>query len=144
MFLIVEDDEDGRISEFSESCAKMLSSYGFSKDLDQSGVIKRITDVVMDLNFSEFRKTRQERYMCNDIYESVHKLDLNQFSDSNFMAHEQRKKHGGLLASLLQNNGGCVNARTRVFEERYSGGVLDMNIFCFAFINDNEFGPSII
>lgn len=36
------------------------------------------------------------------------------------------------------NQQGVFQAKTRVFEERYSGGVLDMNIFCFALIFDNE------
>jgi hypothetical protein len=40
----------------------------------------------------------------------------------------------------LLNNGGVVSAKTRIFEERYSGGVLDLNIFCFAFINENGEG----
>jgi hypothetical protein len=52
------------------------------------------------------------------------------------MSHEHNKKTGNLLSSLLINNDGVVNAKTRIFEERYSGGVLDLNIFCFAFIND--------
>jgi len=63
---------------------------------------------------------------------------LNQFNDSNSMTFEYNKKRGNLLASILQNNGGLVSAKTRIFEERYSGGVLDMNIFCFAFINEND------
>ncbi len=29
LFLIVENEEDGRVSEFSESCFKMLADYGF-------------------------------------------------------------------------------------------------------------------
>jgi hypothetical protein len=29
-------------------------------------------------------------------------------------------------------------AKTRVFEERYSGGILDINIFCFALLNDTD------
>ena len=40
---------------------------------------------------------------------------------------------------LTVNSTGMMNAKVRVFEERYSGGVLDMNIFCFAFIYDNEY-----
>jgi hypothetical protein len=28
--------------------------------------------------------------------------------------------------------------KVRVFEERYSGGVLDMNIFCLYIINEND------
>jgi hypothetical protein len=31
-----------------------------------------------------------------------------------------------------------MNAKVRIFEERYSGGILDMNIFCIMFVNDNE------
>ena len=37
-----------------------------------------------------------------------------------------------------------MNVKTRIFEERYSGGVLDLNIFCFAFMaNDNENGSLV-
>jgi hypothetical protein len=82
--------------------------------------------------------------MSNEIYEGVYKVDLNQFSDSNSLAFEYNKKKGSLLASLLANNGGIVSTRMRIFEERYSGGVLDMNIFCFAFINENENGNGSI
>jgi len=82
--------------------------------------------------------------MTNQIYESVHKLDLNKFNDSNSMTYEYNKKRGSLLASILQNNGGIVSAKTRIFEERYSGGVLDMNIFCFAFINENDGNGSVL
>lgn len=63
---------------------------------------------------------------------------MNQFSDSNSLSNDYAKKTGGLLASLLANNGGIMNAKTRIFEERYSGGVLDLNVFCFAFINDGD------
>jgi hypothetical protein len=56
------------------------------------------------------------------------------------LTYEYNKKKGSLLASMLANNGGIMTARTRIFEERYSGGVLDMNIFCFAFISENENG----
>ncbi len=45
---------------------------------------------------------------------------------------------------MLQNNGGIVTAKTRIFEERYSGGVLDMNVFCFAFIDENDGNGSIV
>jgi hypothetical protein len=41
------------------------------------------------------------------------------------------------------SNGGIASVKTRVFEERYSGGVLDLNIFCFAFVNDTDGGGSI-
>ena len=44
---------------------------------------------------------------------------------------------------LTVNSTGMMNAKVRVFEERYSGGVLDMNIFCFAFINENDSNGSV-
>lgn len=31
-----------------------------------------------------------------------------------------------------------VRAKVRVFEERYSGGILDMNIFCFLLLNEAD------
>jgi len=31
-----------------------------------------------------------------------------------------------------------ANVKVRVFEERYSGGVLDMNIFCLYILADGE------
>ena len=33
---------------------------------------------------------------------------------------------------------GLVTAKTRIFEERYSGGVLDMNIFCFTLVYESD------
>jgi hypothetical protein len=144
IFLIVENDSDGRISEFSESCSKMLSGYGFKPTLEINGITKSISDVIIDFDFTSIRRSRQDRYMTNQIYEGVHKVDLNQFNDSNSMTYEYNMKRGQLLTSILQNNEGIVSARTRLFEERYSGGILDMNIFCFAFINENDGNGSII
>lgn len=31
-----------------------------------------------------------------------------------------------------------ARVKVRIFEERYSGGVLDMNIFCFLIVNEND------
>ena len=45
---------------------------------------------------------------------------------------------------MLDNNGGIVSAKARIFEERYSGGVLDLNIFCLALIDDKEGEGSVI
>jgi len=33
--------------------------------------------MLLDFDFSEMKKTRLQRYVTNDIYENVHKLDLN-------------------------------------------------------------------
>ncbi|TNV74775.1 hypothetical protein FGO68_gene16630 [Halteria grandinella] len=144
LFLIVDNESDGRITEYSESCAKLLSMYGFGAELGQNEIVKRITDIAVELDFPKFKSMRQDRYQTNEIFENVLKLDLNQFDDSNSMSHEHNKKTGNLLTSLLLNNGGIVSAKTRIFEERYSGGVLDMNIFCFGFINDQDGGGSIL
>ena len=77
IFLITDNEEDGRITEYSESCSKMLKTYGFGKVLKEDGVIKRITDIAIDLDFAKLRVSRQERYQTNQIYEDNHKLDLN-------------------------------------------------------------------
>lgn len=60
------------------------------------------------------------------------------------MTLDQKKKSGNHMLDLLMNNGGIITAKTRVFEERYSGGVLDLNIFCFAFIDENEGSSAIM
>ena len=76
--------------------------------------------------------------MTNQIYESVHTLDLSQFSDGRYSSYAK----GGAVSeggAISMNSSGLMNAKTRIFEERYSGGVLDMNIFCFAFNYDNEY-----
>jgi hypothetical protein len=39
----------------------------------------------------------------------------------------------------MNQENAIVSARTRVFEERYSGGILDMNIFCFTIISEAEY-----
>ena len=38
---------------------------------------------------------------------------------------------------------GLVTDKTRIFEERYSGGVLDMNIFCFMLVYESDEKSSI-
>ena len=94
---MVDNEEDGRITEYSESCSKLLSAYGFGKELETGGLIKRITDVLVDLDFNKLRRTRQERYMTNQIYEEIHKIDLNQLDDSNSLSHDYNKKQGNLI-----------------------------------------------
>lgn len=66
----------------------------------------------------------------------MHTLDLNQFADGRHSSYAVVSEGGG--GAISMNSSGLMNAKTRIFEERYSGGVLDMNIFCFAFIYDNE------
>jgi hypothetical protein len=46
IFLIVDNDNDGRITEFSESCYKLLGDYGFRGELESNGVVKTIGDIL--------------------------------------------------------------------------------------------------
>jgi PAS domain S-box-containing protein len=58
LFLIVDNDLDGRITEFSESCRKLLSVFGFNPELEQNGVAKNIQDVMLEFDFLDFKKSR--------------------------------------------------------------------------------------
>lgn len=93
LFLIVDNEEtDGRITEYSESCVKLLGNYGFSEELERNGITKHITDIIFDFDFEKIRRSRQERYVTNQIYENVHTIDLNQFSENhslNFVVGER-------------------------------------------------------
>ena len=108
-----------------------------------NGIRRHISEIIIDFDFARVKRNRQERYIANEIYESNLELDLNQFDDGNSMSHEHNRRTGNLLTSMIANNGGIMTARTRIFEERYSGGVLDINIFCFAIISDNSGGSTI-
>lgn len=77
MFLIIDDENEGRITEYSESCSKLLSTYGFGVELEQNSIIKGISDVLLDFDFIEFKKSRANRYQSNEIYENFHRIDLN-------------------------------------------------------------------
>lgn len=77
LFLIVDNDLDGRITEFSESCKKLLTGYGFGVSMEQNGIIKRISEVVQDFDFDLFKRGRQDRYRTNEMFENEVKLDLN-------------------------------------------------------------------
>jgi len=78
LFLIVDQEEtDGRITEYSESCVKLLANYGFSGEFERNGITKHITDIIVDFDFEQIIKSRQDRYINNQIYENVHTLDLN-------------------------------------------------------------------
>jgi len=76
IFLLV-DCEGGRITEYSESCSKLLSNYGFQEEIERNGITKQVSDIVIDFDYERMRRTRQERYVTNQIYENVHMLDLN-------------------------------------------------------------------
>ena len=77
---------------------------------------------------------RQQRYITNDIYEAIHYIDLGYFSD---IVELDIDKGVNQYQSYNPENT-RKRVKLRIFEERYSGGVLDMNIFCFLIINDND------
>jgi hypothetical protein len=54
MFFLV-DNSQGSISEFSESCKKILK---FRKIDQQDGIAKNISDFIIDFDFNQFKRTR--------------------------------------------------------------------------------------
>lgn len=58
LFLIVDNESDGRITEYSESCSKLLSIYGFGAELGRNEIVKRITDIAIELDFEKFKSSR--------------------------------------------------------------------------------------
>lgn len=119
-------DNEGCISEYSESC-KQLEELGLRLKSDSTDITKRITDVVKDLDFERFLSTRLDRLSNNEVYEAVHELDLTQLQDDN-RSHLVK----GIAGPSFQTMYGKIKARVRIFEERYSDGLLDLNIFCFS------------
>lgn len=101
LFLLVDNDESGRITEFSESCVAMLKTFGIAFENESNAVAKHVTEIITDLNFDELRKTRQDRYISNEVYESIHRVDLNQFTDSNSMSIEHNRRTGSLKMNML-------------------------------------------
>ena len=80
---------------------------------------------MVGINWKGIKQGREQRYVSNLIYEDFLKVDLTCLQDHIAdYGHTQDSLH--------------VFAKTRLFEERYSGGVLDMNIFCFMLINETD------
>lgn len=68
LFFLVDQEQGGMITEYSESCVNLLANYGFSGELDRntgSSIIKHIADIMIDFDFELIRNTRQERYVTN-------------------------------------------------------------------------------
>ncbi len=61
---------------------KLLAYYGFSGEFERNGITKHISDIIVDFDFEQIRKSRQDRYVNNQIYENLHTLDLNKFSEN--------------------------------------------------------------
>eukprot|EP00347_Sterkiella_histriomuscorum_P004053 403361925 len=131
LIFLVTDSDDGRIYEYSESCKQLLR---FSKQYTNDGIIKRVDELINCFNFNTFKKGRQSRYITNDIYEEIHNLEISYLKDVTEVDID--KGIFNLINGQMFDK--LTKARTRVFEERYSGGVLDINIFCFLFLNEDD------
>lgn len=83
LFMIVGNDNEGRITEISESSIDIFREMGIKQSplefQDMVGARLFVSDLITDFNFQAFCKGRQERYLKNQIYENVHMLDMNIF-----------------------------------------------------------------
>ena len=135
LFLVVENDMEGYISEYSDSAFRILKNMGVKLNSEDTSVNQRIGDVLPDLDFADLRKTRQERIFTKEIYEAEHAFDLSCFLQTGSNQHVQFATNirgaNGALIEMRQNH---ARAKVRVFEERYSAGILDLNVVCLAFV----------
>jgi hypothetical protein len=147
LFLIVENDIEGCISEYSDSTVKLLKNFGVRLNAEHTSITQRISDLLPDLDFGNIRNTREDRYYNKEIYEAEHVFDLSCFQSSQVSNNIQvapimKSANNNILVSgfggdprMAKN---LVRVKTRIFEERYSAGILDLNIFCFAFIQETQ------
>jgi hypothetical protein len=77
---MVENDQEGRITELSESAVRILKEAGINLNNVGNSLLS-VTDLVSDFDFKVFRKGQNERFQNREIYESLTKLDINVFSD---------------------------------------------------------------
>ena len=166
LFFIVDNDIEGLVTEYSDSCPSIFRNFGLNFHQESTNITKRIQDLVIDLDFAHLRNTREERYAMKRIYEEEHMLDLMQMmddqqdiaasapasnnliiskgaprSDSSVQMHFSHVNHSSDPLSVSRvhaQNGKVLKVKTRVFEERYSDGILDLNIFCFAIVKDEQ------
>ncbi|CDW72555.1 UNKNOWN [Stylonychia lemnae] len=130
LLFVITDGDDGRIFEYSESCKSILK---FNKQYTNDGIIKIVDELIENFSFKIFTQTRSHRYITAEIYEEIHYLDLTYLSD---VTEQDIDKGLQNLNNTLFDK--FTKAKTRVFEERYSGGVLDLNIFCFLLLHEND------
>ena len=50
--------------------------------------------------------------------------------------------HSGEIGEVVETRQNTVKAKVRIFEERYSAGILEMNIVCLAFVAQESNGAS--
>eukprot|EP00347_Sterkiella_histriomuscorum_P016877 403351503 len=147
LIFMITDNEEGHIYEYSESCVQLL---GFRKDFEVHEIRKSIDNALDDINFKKLIKDRRKRYLQNDIYEDIHTLNIEAFEEITALWDYETKAFDKLnrihqlnnlqqdvnLDASLTDDLLKVRVKTRLFEERYCGGVLDLNIFCFMIMNE--------
>jgi hypothetical protein len=90
LFLLVADDIEGEITEYSESLPAILKPFGLQPDKQQNALSKCISDTVVDLNYAEIRNGRVRRYEVNEIYENMHIINLKEFTDEMYQAQAMK------------------------------------------------------
>ena len=146
LFMVVENDTEGSISEFSDSANRILKNFGVKLNSEESNVTQRIVEVLTDLDFTALRDTRNDRILSKEIYEADHTFDFTTFQENSNPYHQHvhvgdkaYKNNSGEIG-VLETKQNMVRAKVRVFEERYSAGILEMNVVCVAFANQENNG----
>ena len=147
LFMIVENDTEGSVTEFSDTANRILKNFGVKLNSEESNVTQRIVDILPDIDFAALRNTRAERILNKEIYEAEHTFDFSTFQDSinPFAQHVQvqektPKENSGEIGGVIETRTSTVRAKVRVFEERYSAGILEMNVVCVAFATQENNG----
>jgi hypothetical protein len=58
LLFLMTDNDKGQISEYSESFSTIMANYGFHKELEKDQIQKNISDIIEELDFNEFKRTR--------------------------------------------------------------------------------------
>lgn len=82
MFMIVENDREGCISEYSDTTSRILKTMGAKLNSEDTNVTMRIVDLLPDLDFERLKATRLDRIFSKEIYEAEHNFDLSSFQES--------------------------------------------------------------
>ena len=80
--MVVDNEAEGYVYDYSESCPGILKDFGLNPSHSSCGLVKRISDIVPDIDFKNIVKTRDLRYRSREIYESEHMIDLKQLEDN--------------------------------------------------------------
>ncbi|TNV87637.1 hypothetical protein FGO68_gene1529 [Halteria grandinella] len=140
-FMIVDhQSEEGTIVEFSESISNLMKLHQLSCDFSLDAVPKTISDFILDLDYQWFKSTRTERAIAQEVFEDTHKIDINKLSDrllkkdgDNKSTQNQRR---GMLSKRKLKDKGILTVKLRVFEEKFCGGMLNLDIFCFTEVDE--------